>query len=463
MATVATQTPQDPAQLALDRWKADERSKSEAESDAFVQDAIRQLSDSSLVSQFEANVKQSGTWANEVDSSFARVMNNFVDIVNRYGRDFLALGGFLNEWRGLNQQWIQHLLLSRDVAAEHSAILRRFDRVFLDMVLHIQTDQDRLDVIVELEEFIVRLFFHHPEPTTTDTLVHDRQNEEHDNSHKMSRAFLELKRDIRNFVQRLDRYIDEQGTALLDAAKALRTQIEALTTEISALDEQINSARLALAISGGLLNVIGMITAGSLLATYQNRRNERDNERTQRQNELNEVNRRQAALAFLKIDVANLQPDIDLICERLFLFAEIWSSVRTQSIQFRSHIQGGMDAVTNMRFRREVQLAQDVCAPLVRGLELYSAELGGRLVQKGVLTVEQLKEDTRAQAQSAGEIKRRSETRTDPAEPVARAQGGDQAQGQKGDQAPVQKDGSKTREQVQPAQLERVPEMQARN
>ncbi|KAF6744264.1 hypothetical protein DFP72DRAFT_929589 [Ephemerocybe angulata] len=434
MATVATQTPQVPAQLALDRWKADERSQSEAESDAFVQDAIRQLSDSALVSQFEANVKQSGTWANEVDSSFARVMNNFVDIVNRYGRDFPALGGFLNEWRGLNQQWIQHLLLSRDVAAEHSAILRRFDRVFLDMVLHIQTDQDRLDVIVELEEFI---------------------NEEHDNSHKMSRAFLELKRDIRNFVQRLDRYIDEQGTALLDAAKALRTQIEALTAEISALDEQINSTRLALAISGGLLNVIGMITAGSLLATYQNRRNERDNDRTQRQNELNEVNRRQAALAFLKIDVANLQPDIDLICERLFLFAEIWSSVRTQSIQFRSHIQGGMDAVTNMRFRREVQLAQDVCAPLVRGLELYSAELGGRLVQKGVLTVEQLKEDTRAQAQSAGEIKRRSETRTDSAVPVARAQGGDQAQ--------VQKDANKTREQLQPAQLEPVPEMQARN
>jgi hypothetical protein len=34
-----------------------------------------------------------------------------------------------------------------------------FDKVFLEMVQSIQTDQDRKDVIVELEKFTVRHYF----------------------------------------------------------------------------------------------------------------------------------------------------------------------------------------------------------------------------------------------------------------------------------------------------------------
>jgi hypothetical protein len=46
-----------------------------------------------------------------------------------------------------------------------------------------------------------------------------------------------------------------------------------------------------------------------------------------KQEELADVNRKQAALANLKTEFEGLKPDIALICNRLVLFAEIWASV----------------------------------------------------------------------------------------------------------------------------------------
>jgi hypothetical protein len=68
---------------------------------------------------------------------------------------------------------VKYLSDSRDVASTHITILRRafpivyarcatnifcigFDNIFLAMVESIKTDQDRLDVIAELQQFIVR-------------------------------------------------------------------------------------------------------------------------------------------------------------------------------------------------------------------------------------------------------------------------------------------------------------------
>ena len=47
----------------------------------------------------------------------------------------------------------------------------------------------------------------------------------------------------------------------------------------------------------------------------------------QKEKELADVNRKQQALAQLQTDIDGLKPDISLICERLVLFGEIWSSV----------------------------------------------------------------------------------------------------------------------------------------
>ena len=88
-------------------------------------------------------------------------------------------------------------------------------------------------------------------------------------------------------------------------------------------------------------------------------------ELTAKRQELDDVNRKQKGLAKLQTDVAVMKPDFDLICDRLHGFAEIWSSVsifhlsrtclcrraleqvRSQSVQFRTHIQGGLAAATN--------------------------------------------------------------------------------------------------------------------
>jgi hypothetical protein len=48
-----------------------------------------------------------------------------------------------------------------------------------------------------------------------------------------------------------------------------------------------------------------------------------------KEQELAIVNQKQEALAHLQTEFDGVKPDIDLICQRLVLFAEIWSSVST--------------------------------------------------------------------------------------------------------------------------------------
>lgn len=47
----------------------------------------------------------------------------------------------------------------------------------------------------------------------------------------------------------------------------------------------------------------------------------------ERQRDLEEVNRKQGVLAFLKTDLAGLHPDINLVSANIVLFAEIWLQV----------------------------------------------------------------------------------------------------------------------------------------
>ncbi|KAF6748029.1 hypothetical protein DFP72DRAFT_820981 [Ephemerocybe angulata] len=278
-------------------------------------------------------------------------------MVAKYGGDFPGIGAYNTEWIGYNTRWVSHLNLSRDVASGHVALLRRFDQVFLDMVESISSDQDRLEVIQELQQFM---------------------DEKGDRSTEMKDNFLNLKRDITDFVVRLDKYIADQGVQLADLAAQLKLDIEGLEGEISTLDGKIKDATKALAACGGCLCVIGMIVAGSILASLKSERNDKQTALRGKQADLAEVNRKQAALAQLQSDFDGVKPDITLICEKLVLFAEIWSSVRSQTVQFQEHLKGGMDALTNIRFKREVRLARTVCAPLQAGLEKYATELENR-------------------------------------------------------------------------------------
>ncbi|RXW16928.1 hypothetical protein EST38_g8925 [Candolleomyces aberdarensis] len=331
----------------------------EQEKNAFADAVIEQLSDDETVRKFQEDVKQVGVWANQIDASFDKVTRKFTEMVDKYGKDFPGFSDYKNEWIGYYQRWVKLLALSRDVASENVTILRRFDQIFLDMVESIVTDQDRKDVIVELQQFI---------------------DEKHDKSTEMSTGFLTLKRDIADgFVPRLDKWIEEKGIALREEAEKLKLEIDGLQGEIEVLDKKIKDATTALAACGGCLCVIGVVVAGSVLASYNaNDPPDKAKKLQEKQDALAEVNRKQQALANLKTDFDGVKPDIALICEKLVLFAEIWSSVRSQTVQFQEHLKGGMEAVTNLRFKKEVRLARTVCGPLQGGLAKYATELENR-------------------------------------------------------------------------------------
>ncbi|EGN94760.1 hypothetical protein SERLA73DRAFT_187807 [Serpula lacrymans var. lacrymans S7.3] len=205
-----------------------------------------------------------------------------------------------------------------------------------------------------------------------------RQDEKDNGSSQMAQNFLDLKRDVQAFASRLDQWIKDKGVELAVQAKKLKDEISKLQGEIEALDGKVEAASIAHAICARLLNVIGMVVAGSALAAFQSERDEKASILQRKQNELIDVNRKQAALAHLKTDFDGLKPDIALICDKLILFAEIWSSVRSQAVQFQKHLQGGMNALGNLRFKLEIRLAKEVCEPLKKGLEKYATQLENR-------------------------------------------------------------------------------------
>lgn len=55
---------------------------------------------------------------------------------------------------------------------------------------------------------------------------------------------------------------------------------------------------------------------------------EKEQELANAQRELEQVNEQQVALARIQSTFDGMQPDIELICDNLALFAEVWASVR---------------------------------------------------------------------------------------------------------------------------------------
>ena len=116
---------------------------SDQEKADFANDALNQLSDDKMVQQFEDNVKQVGTWANQVDASFDNVTRKFNTMVETYGKDFPGFASYRDKWVDFNavipapffprsaltgrafQRWVKLLNTSRDVASEHVAVLKR--------------------------------------------------------------------------------------------------------------------------------------------------------------------------------------------------------------------------------------------------------------------------------------------------------------------------------------------------
>lgn len=343
----------------LEQWKV--APPSAEETDLFLSNAISDLNNAEKAEGFKTNIEEVGAWANETDEAFGRVKRGLEDIWEKYGKDFPDLAKFRADWLSYNARWVTLLSTSRDVASTHINILERYDKVFLRMVEEIKDDQTREDAIEELGRFA---------------------SEDHSESHRMSVAFGALQKDILNFVERFDAWIESVGTDLKEQAVELRSALDGLQRTIVSLTVQIFATTVALAASAKasatLLSILGVIAAAATLIVLmeQRVRAEIDLRRTQR--ELAEVNRLQQALARLKGDFDGLKPDINLICDKLALFGEIWESVRSETVRFQTELKSGMGVVQNARFRKEVRLARSVCGPLQGGLERYATKLATR-------------------------------------------------------------------------------------
>ncbi|ELU37338.1 Reovirus sigma C capsid domain-containing protein [Rhizoctonia solani AG-1 IA] len=343
---------------ALNKFKTE--GVSQKESDEFVQGVIDELDNDSGQGKFAENVSQVAQWAAQVDESFSKVTYGLKDMNDKYGTTFPPLRTFLSEWQGYNQRWTTHLALSRDVASEHAAVLQRFDNVFLYMVKSIETDQDRKDVIVELESFA---------------------NENHGDSQRMAEGFRSLKRDIEGYVVRFDAWVQTTSTELKQQAQDLQKVIEDLQAKIEELDKKVRRACLPTVRflkpefridHRGYRRIIGQCCcyrnsrriAGTTLAIALAERigelgllcnpfqlgyviADKTITLSNKRQELAEVNRQQEALAHVKTAFDGLKPDIALICQKLSLFGEIWSSVQAQTRAFQETLRGGMEAVTN--------------------------------------------------------------------------------------------------------------------
>ncbi|KAJ2925329.1 hypothetical protein H1R20_g11798, partial [Candolleomyces eurysporus] len=347
---MATLTPE--FQATLLRWQ--QEGPTESEREQFVDDAIAQLNDSEQVKKFQANIAEIADASMTIDKTFSDIGRAFDWIVKLLGSSASGIKGYHDQWKEFQQRWRTCLHQSIDVATDSIEFLKRFDKIYLTQVENIKTEEDRQAAIKALQEFT---------------------EEKHDGSVQMSQGFLGIKRDIEDFVRRFDQWVADQGTALSGEANQLRDDINRLQGEIESLDAKIRDAKLAMAITGGFLFFIGLAVAGGVLASLQSKRREKANELQGKQSRLEAIKAKQQLLGQAKAAFDAWKPNIALVCDKLVLFAETWASVRSQTLQFRDHIQGGLEAATNKRFKSEIKLARLVCIPLVDGLEKYKAQL----------------------------------------------------------------------------------------
>ncbi|QRW18352.1 reovirus sigma C capsid domain protein [Rhizoctonia solani] len=305
-----------------------------------VANALAMLSDSDQAAKFEESIKESARLAKDID-----------DVFDQQAQILLAVGiiGFWPililyfEWIGLKEQWRECLRFSCEVALDTAEVLKRFDQVYLAQVETITSNEDRLKAIAAIEPFILEL-------------------ERNDKSAEISRRFLNLKRDVAAFGERY----------LISATAVV---VVPLTSDIKALDESIKSVRGAF---GGILGgrvLVGLGVAGrasQVISSLQAYRQEKIEA-------LRKVNQVTAGINSLVAEQPSSllfeAPNIDLMLDNLLTFAEIWSSVRNQSVQFCEHLKGGLEAATSLRFKAEVKLAREVCTPLMEGLIEYNKQL----------------------------------------------------------------------------------------
>ncbi|KAJ2923912.1 hypothetical protein H1R20_g13183, partial [Candolleomyces eurysporus] len=218
----------------------------------------------------------------------------------------------VQKWVSFKERWRASLYLSVGVADSTGDVLERFDQVYLAQVANIETEQDRVNAVNALRPFISEL-------------------EKDERSATMSRQFLDLKRDIEAFVFEFN-------------SSALAPAVAPLLKDIETLDTQIKGIRALLPIGGALFNILASSNSSSPVLTslvaQRQKKAEAVGDLRLAMNEMDKL------VAPAELILGNLipAPNINLMLEKLVVFAEIWSSV---SLTMLCKLNGGLEAATN--------------------------------------------------------------------------------------------------------------------
>ncbi|KAJ2924807.1 hypothetical protein H1R20_g12281, partial [Candolleomyces eurysporus] len=319
----------------------------------FAKAAIEALNDPQNLAQFEKDIENIGNSAVQIDQAFDRVSRGFKAMVENHGSDFPEVAGYRKEWDGYKVRWVRYLWQSRDVASEMTAVLRRYDEVFLSMIDDIKTESDLRDCVKEFVAF---------------------SEEEHTTSKTMANNFRTLESDVRGFGERFSTYLAAKKVELEQQATALKVEIDEIQKAIEGWNLKIIGALLSLG-AGLAAGLWTLAVTGISLAYFIAERIRAEIELRKKQGELDEVNRKQRELAELKSRYDGLKPDIALIAEKLVVFGNIWDSVSTQIKEFGAILETGLDSLNNEEFRLQVTLARKTCVPLRNGLAKYAVNL----------------------------------------------------------------------------------------
>ncbi|KAF5322990.1 hypothetical protein D9611_009283 [Ephemerocybe angulata] len=203
--------------LAVERFLRD--GPTDEEKAAFVDAALTSLTQKSLASESSTASDSLGDILSAVtavravfDTINAKFNSSTYIIWASTNPNLFMFFKYTADWGVFGARWDQGLRASYDLAGKNVSVVDQFDSIYLAKVENIKTEQDRLDAIKALQQFL---------------------DNNPDHSDEMSRTFLDLKRDIAAFIDEFRAWVTAMGFIPSLVASIYQANIAALANEIA--------------------------------------------------------------------------------------------------------------------------------------------------------------------------------------------------------------------------------------
>jgi hypothetical protein len=323
-----------------------------------------------------------------MDQAFERIKHDleFVDkndYKDKFGNPIAKLAP---TWAGYQKRYTDLLWFSRTSATKTEGYIRDFVEVIIPTILDPDSTQD--DKIADITEFIGR-----PNPNGAKIVKGQTQ----------SQAFTELQQDVETFTHKFSTFADDQGTKITTEITGLNTEIAALNKEIKDCQKVVEQMGIALGITVGVggIALVGAIAsiaalgpaapgviAGILIAgigaaitelsqiiVNVKRMNAATEERNEKQNRVDELNKQLAILARLKATLQRSEEDAQNISGRLDGFSGMWGNVAHDAALLLSYDL--QNIATNKTLQSRIEFMRTTYTALAGGLAVYATTIDG--------------------------------------------------------------------------------------